>query len=423
MLTNLVAALAALPMLIGVQPSASPPAHDCAALSVLGSASVADTAGHSYCEVHGTHFTIKLPVEGWTGQYVQSGCSGLCGTIPELDLPLFGFQCRPATTGRLVMAADDTGHTGGTDDATFGTDPELRVEFGLTSEHSLAQTADRAMRLYYGHGPSYRYFDGCSTGGRQALMLAQRFPDDFDGILAGAPANQMAALSGMLDPWLVLNNTTPDGKQILGPDKLPALHAAVLAKCGDPILDPRKCTFEPASLRCPGADAPDCLTPAQVTAVSAFYRGTRFYDGRVPYGSELGWENWFVVDSGSPLNGPVGTLALNYLRYLAYPQNPPASFDLHDVRFTRAELERLNVVGDALYNATDPDLSAFHAHGGKLIMYHGWADPAIPPAGTVDYWKSLPDKRDAVLYMIPGVTTVCSGRRSVPRRRSASRSS
>ena len=418
MLRSLTALLAMAPLLTGAAPATS--TGDCGALAeatipqtTITSAAEAKTGDHLYCEVHGviapqTHFTIKLPPTGWTGQYVQSGCSGLCGQVPELDVPLFGFFCEPATDGHLVIAADDSGHTGAVDDGSFGTDPRLRVVFGLTSEHSLAQVAGRVMRAYYGHGPSHRYFDGCSTGGRQALMLAQRYPDDFDGILAGAPVSNLGPLSGLFNPWLVLHNTDATGKQILGPEKLPALHAAVLAKCGDPILDPRLCDFQPSSLRCRGADTPSCLTKAQVDAVIAFYRGPTdshgrsLYNGGEPYGSELGWLGEFVVASGSPLDGMQARLALSYLRYLAYPHNPPADYSLTDVRFTKAEFDRLDVVAGAIYNANDPDLSAFHAHGGKLIMYHGWADPSVPPFSTLDYYAALKDKTNTRLYLIPG---------------------
>ncbi|WP_305788808.1 tannase/feruloyl esterase family alpha/beta hydrolase [Symbioplanes lichenis] len=379
------------------------------------SATVEDT----YCVARGvlrpaTHFTVKLPIKGWTGQYVQQGCSGLCGAVPSLDYPLFGFSCAAAQAKTLVVAADDTGHTGdaaGASPATWGADPRARLEFGRTSEHRLRLASDAIMVAYYGRGPAYRYFDGCSTGGRQGLMLAQRYPADFDGILAGAPANDFAALN-LLQAWLATSNTDARGAQILGPEKIGPLHAAVLRKCGSDlapdgdvvILDPRRCDFQPSSVRCPaGADRPDCLTPAQVTAVERFYRGPHGLTPGLPYGSELGWIDQFVVRSGSPLDGNAGKIALNYFRYLGAPAVRPGA--LTDIRFTRATLDRLNAVADAFYNATDPDLSAFRAHGGKLIMYHGWADPSISPFSTVGYYRAVQRRGGAEaytrLYMIP----------------------
>ncbi|WP_067503223.1 tannase/feruloyl esterase family alpha/beta hydrolase [Actinoplanes sp. TFC3] len=420
MFRHLLALLAAAPIaLAGASPAQSTgtdPAR-CAGLTAshvpqgtITSAAIAD----GYCEVQGTlrpatHFTIKLPVRGWTGQYVQQGCSGLCGAVPDLAYPLFGFDCAAAMARTLVVAADDTGHRGdfeGAEPATWGADPQARLEFGRTSEHRLRLASDRLMVAYYGRGPSYRYFDGCSTGGRQGLNLAQRYPTDFDGILAGAPANDLAALN-LVQAWRVTSNTDARGRQILGPEKVPALHEAVVKKCGEVIQDPRQCGFQPLSLRCPaGVDKPACLTSAQVSAVVKIYRGpSGLFNGGMPYGSELGWIDEFVVRSGSPLNGSTAKLALNYFKYLGYPRVLPDSFTLPGVRFTQATLEQLNKMADVLYNATDPDLRAFRAHGGKLIVYHGWADPSIPPFSTVDYYRAVQRRGGANaytrLYMIP----------------------
>jgi feruloyl esterase len=432
MIRSLVAVLTAVPLVLGLTglPAAGrpgDPVRGCADLArthipgttVTSAATVTNERGQEYCQVRGvirpqTRFAVRLPTAGWTGQYVQLGCGGLCGVVPELDLPLFGFRCPAALAGTLVLAADDTGHTGdpaGSEPATWGRDPRLRLEFGLLSEHKLRWVAERVTKAYYGRGPSYRYFDGCSTGGRQALNLAQRFPTDFDGILAGAPSNNLAPLS-LLNAWLAVKNTDRSGRQILGPDKLPALHAAVIRECGEVIEDPRRCGFQPSSLACPpGTDGASCLTPAQVAAVTAFYRGPtdphgrHLYNGGVPYGSELAWRDQFVVTSGSPQNGRAGRIALNYLRYLAFPHNPPADFTLDDVRFTTATFHRLNLLGEAIYNANDPDLSAFRAAGGKIILFHGWADAFIPPFSTTDYYAAVQRRGGSQafsrLYMIP----------------------
>lgn len=418
MIRKLSALLAALPLaLSGVAAPRGPAPLGCAGLTTAHlpqGVVTAATTTDGYCQVRGVlkpaiKFTVKLPLTGWTGEYVQQGCSGLCGEVPDLTFPLFAFSCPAALAKTLVVAADDTGHTGdpeGAQPATWGADPRARVEFGLTSEHRLRQAADALMTAYYGHGPAYRYFDGCSTGGRQGLNLAQRFPTDFDGILAGAPANNLGPLV-LLEAWLATRNTDPHGRQILGPEKIPALHAAVVKACGAVIQDPRRCGFQPSSLRCPPhVDRPTCLTPAQVAAVVAFYRGPDgLYNGGMPYGSELGWIDQFVVRSGSPLDGNAGTIAYNSLKYLAYPTVLPDSFTLTDVRFTKATFDRLNVLGNAVYNANNPDLSAFRAHGGKLIMYHGWADPFIPPFSTVDYYRAVQERGGAGaytrLYMIP----------------------
>jgi hypothetical protein len=416
----MVALLAAVPLLLVNVPSAAqgaPPAVSCGGLAgrhvadatVTSTAIVTNRIDNEYCEVQGvirpqTRFTVELPTAGWTGEYVQQGCSGLCGSVPELVAPLFGFNCAAAQQEHLVLAADDSGHTGTSPaDAAWGADPRLREVFGLTSEHSLNLVATAVMRAYYGRGPSFRYFDGCSTGGRQGLNLAQRYPYDFDGILAGAPALDLARL-GLFNAWVITHNTDAHGRQILGPDKMPALIAAVARSCGAIVHDPTRCGFRPATLRCPsGVDNAGCLTAAQVGTVEAFYAAG------VPKGSESSWVNQFVDPHGNPANTLSGQIGLGYFRYLAYPQNPPAGFTLADVRFTRASLARLELVADAVYNADDPDLSRFRARGGKLIMYHGWADASIPPAMTLGYYAAVERRaggfpaaqRFSRLYMVP----------------------
>jgi len=389
----------------------------------------------TFCYVQGvfapqTKFHLMLPVSTWRGQYVQMGCSTLCGTVPQLGFPDTAFTCAYVHNGNLAMGADNMGHSGGPADGKWAQNSlRLRVVFGLTSEDSLDQLAKAVMTAYYGQPPGYSYYDGCSTGGREALMLAQRYPDDFNGIIAGSPVMNMAPLSALFATWLVRSNTAPDGHQILTAQNIPALHAAVIRACGSEggagggrgiIADPRKCAFNPASIECPaGHQSSSCLTPAQVTTVREFYRGPTdpqgqsLYNGGEPYGSELGWAGNFVMpasDQSAPASSPEARLALNYLKYMGFLPNPPASFTLADVPFTAQEFAKVDQLGNLLYNANDPDLRAFAAHGGKLIMYHGWADQLVPPWSTLDYYAAV--ERDAGgyqasqsfsrLYMVPG---------------------
>lgn len=397
--------------------------------TVTSAAVVSDTLPTgpvSFCDVNGvfapqTTFELKLPVATWHGQYVQEGCEALCGSIQRstLDYPGAGFTCTATQNGELALATDDAGHTGGLFDGSWAKNSlVLRVVFGLTSEHSLAQMANAVITAYYGQPASFRYYDGCSTGGRQALILAQRYPRDFNGIIAGAPASNLAPLA-LLNAWLVAANTGPGAHQILTAGKIPALHAAVVRACGNArriITDPRHCGFNPASLQCPpGQDAASCLTAAQVRAVVDFYRGPAdkrdrsLYNGGLPYGSELGWKTNFVQpapDTGAP------AMALNYFKYMAFWPNPPGNFTLADVRFTDAEFRKLNRLGDAIYNANNPDLHAFAARGGKLILYHGWADQTIPPWSTLDYYAAVErasggfraSQAFSRLYLIPGAS-------------------
>ena len=169
--------------------------------------------GHAFCDVKGyisplTQFEALLPTETWRGDYLQQGCGGFCGKVEvNLDDPsrTSGYQApyAPLSDGEMVVAADDQGHeTASNGDALWGrNDLRLRAVFGYSSEHQLARTMQAMMRAFYGRKPAYSYFSGVSDGGHEALVLAQRYPTDFDGIIAGAPANNWAPLVGLVAPW------------------------------------------------------------------------------------------------------------------------------------------------------------------------------------------------------------------------------
>jgi feruloyl esterase len=400
--------------------------------TVTSAALITDTSTGSpisICDVKGVigtseHFELKLPAKGWQGQYVQEGCGDYCGQLGTALIPTGGYTCANADNGLIATGSDDTGHTSTdiTDGSWGANDFGARVAFGRTSEHDLAQVAKAVIARYYGRSPRYSYFDGCSTGGRQAMVLAENYPDDFDGIIAGAPVSNLTAVE-LFAVWMVDRNTDATGHQVLTQEKLPALHDAVMAACANAdgvIADPRACGFDPASIQCPpGTDTAGCLTPAQVSAVRAFYQGPvdehgkSMIGGGEPYGSELGWGDNFVepaADTSAPGDSPEASIALNYLKYLAFEPNPPSNFTLADVTFTDAELARLNVLGNAIYNANNPNLRAFAAHGGKLIMYHGWADQLITPYSTVDYYAAMErvaggfraSQAFSRLYLVPG---------------------
>jgi feruloyl esterase len=425
----------------GAKPAAAvaaiAPVRDCATLTALDltaaptapsrivSAGPVVVGGVVFCDVRGytapqTQFEIKLPVATWQGRYVQEGCGGFCGDVPTegaSPAPALASGCAPVADGALVTASDDEGHVGANRlDGLWGAnDPALRTVFGYTSEHSLAVVAKAVIGGYYGRPPAYSYYDGCSDGGREALMEAQRYPADFAGILAGSPALDATDFAGELETWIYLSNTDAAGHQILGVDKLPALHAAVLKACAGAdglIDDPRTCSFDPATVQCSaGADSAACLTPAQVAVVRKFYTGPQdaagrnLYPGGLPYGSELGWAGWDISAAGNALATNAAGFAVNFLKYLAFDKPPAPSFTLQDFRFTDAERFAIQQNAD-MYDSTDPDLTAFARHGGKIILYHGWADQAIPPFGTVAYYQAVTKAtKDAAsfsrLYMIP----------------------
>lgn len=391
--------------------------------------------GHPACRVDGViapqiQFQLTLPTQTWRQRYLQNGCEGLCGAVNIYDLA--AANCVPLANGEFARAGTNEGHVyGGTNDGSFGTDPALRVDYAYRANHLLALAAKALMHEFYGQRPVYSYFDGCSEGGRNALQEAQRYPHDFDGIVAGAPASLIEYLAGFYEAWVATVDFDAAGHQILGADKLPMLSRAVLAACDGKdgsvdgqIDDPRACTFDPGALLCPGADAPNCLTKEQVTVVRKVYsgpvdaNGRHLYPGGAPRGSEAGWAPWLIpaAPGGSPRSTLAWPIAAGWLKYLGFETNPPLSFTPAQVHFDRGTFRALSELA-GLYNASDPDLSAFQRAGGKLILWQGWADYAIPPFGTVAYYQAMQDEmgglaavqRFARLFMFPGMNHCFGG--------------
>jgi feruloyl esterase len=405
-----------------------------AATQVTAATVVPAGAEPEHCDVRGfvepaVRFQLRLPTTTFKGRYLQYGCGGYCGVIFPTPFP----DCGPRA-GDFAVAATDDGHVGmgegefgGVTDGRWGANNRAaRDDFAFRAPHVVSLAAKRIIATFYGAPPARSYFSGCSTGGREGLLLAQRYPNDFNGIIAAAPANILGPLGGY-QTWMARANTGADGAPILTAVKLPTLFGAVLSACDQldgladaQLDDPRLCHFDPAELRCPGADQPTCLTPAQVEAARKLYagptdaRGQRLYPGGQAYGTELAWDGWIIPN---PAFGPVSAaeaIGDNYLRYLGYPIGTPHS-SLAEFRFTTGELNRLTPEG-LRANAMNPDLSAFRRAGGKLILWHGWADQAIPPTGTLDYYSRLVDRsgglretqRFARLFMVPSVFH-CSG--------------
>jgi Tannase and feruloyl esterase len=416
------------------------PRTDCASLAgqdlsgtpgapaVIGSATAATSPdGSAACEVKGTvapqiQFDVFLPTKTWRQRYLQIGCASFCGNIDFYADATDG--CVPLNRGDFVLATDNEGHVGVSGfDATFGADPQLRVDFGYRSDHVVALVAKRLISLYYGQGPRYSYFDGCSQGGHEGMTEAQRYPHDFDGIVAGAPASSLTSLIVWSAGWHATANTDARGRPILTAAKLPALHAAVLRECDakdgladGQIDDPRACAFDPRSLRCAtGTDSANCLTDAQIGAVRKLYAGPRdekgrlMYPGGEPVGSEANWARWVTPTAAGDPSATEGN-ATNALKYLAYPSARPSA-TLHDLHYDSATFREIYRRA-GVYDATDPDLTAFRAAGGKLLLWHGWADPAISPYGTIAYYHALTERmggtdatqRFARLFMLPAVS-------------------
>lgn len=394
-----------------------------AVTTLTSSTVVAETAtSPELCDVTGyispqIHFELKLPTRTYQGRYLQQGCGGYCGAIPTTTFP----SCDAALGGDFAMAATDDGHAG-PGGAWALQDEQLRIDYGYRAVHVLSIASKAILTRFYGAPPAHAYFNGCSDGGREAMMEAQRFPADFDGIVAGAIESYALPLNAELQTWEARVNTDSAGQPILTADKIPALHAAVLAACDavdgltdGQIDDPRRCTFDPGSIACPtGSDRPDCLTPAQVDATRALYSGPvdetgrRLYPSGQMLGAESAWPGFVIPAQGSRLS-PIRAYSDAMVRFQIRPvgQMGPTP---EQWQFSSAAFDSLREMG-SLQNSTQADLSAFRDRGGKLILYHGWADQAIPPIGTLAYYQAVQDRMGGLarvqefarLYMLPGM--------------------
>ena len=271
-------------------------------------------------------FTVRMPTQNWTQRLVMVGCGGYCGELIAPTPAPYGVGgnsgaavgCPFLNSGELAIAAHDGGHTGNMDSARFLAaiadgmwaieDTTALIDFFYSSNHKATIAAKAVMKAFYGQPPTYSYFDGCSSGGRAALHEAQRFPDDYNGILAGSPTIDNTSENTFLHSWNVRVNSNPDGTSILTADKIPALAQAVLMACADNsgmIQDPRTCHFDARKLLCPaGTDTPSCLTAQQANVANLVYQGpvdqtgTLMSPGDQPYGSELAWAGSIALAPG-----------------------------------------------------------------------------------------------------------------------------
>lgn len=353
---------------------------------------------------------VWLPTSNWNGRFQGIGTGGFAGVIPYVGLA-------ESVTRGYAAGGTDTGHKAGPNDPQWALGhPEKITDYGHRGIHEMTLFAKAALASFYGKNPQHSYFIGCSNGGRQALMEAQRYPDDYDGILAGAPANNWTHL---LTSALSVMQATGDPNSYIPRSKWSAVARAVNDACDsldgvrDGVLnDPRECRFDPATIQCkPGMNDESCLTAEQVTALKKIYAGARDSHGRLIMpgllpGAERGpngWEGWI---SGDKLgDSSAFFFGGGYFRDFVF--NDPA-WDYHSTTLDTAMKAADQRTASAL-NATDPDLSRFTKRGGKLVLYHGWDDAAIPAGSTVDYFESVQKKmgtnatESVRLYMVPGM--------------------
>lgn len=353
----------------------------------------------------------------WNGKFLGSGNGGFGGSVDGAELGM-----RVALSKGYATAGDDLGHETSAlvVDGTWAIEhPQKVKDFAYRADHVTAEFAKKLIAAYYGRPQRLSYFYGCSNGGHEALMEAQRFPADYDGIIAGAPANSWTHLMADFLWNERALHAEPGSKIPLA--KLNLIQHAVLARCDkldgvkDGIIDaPIRCHFDPAVLACKRSDAPDCLTPPQVAALRKIYSGPvdpdtgrSLYPGFAP-GYEALPNNWSAWITGPALQAQFANQFFGGFIY----SNPKWNFRSFDFA---SDVRRVDAAIGPLINSNSPDLNAFAARGGKLILFQGWADAAVPPEGTLDYYRSIQRRlggaeaaRFVRLFMIPGMMH-CSG--------------
>jgi feruloyl esterase len=436
-----------------------------AADTTIASAAIVPLGGGSYCDVKGAIttttsgqtgtviFELGLPTP-WGGRFLFLGNGGFAGSLQAVDNGDFAFVLGLG----FAAAVTDTGHESiyngiglGLFDASFGLIggmagmPNLAAteDFSYRAVHLSTVAGETLTNQYYG-AAMFSYFYGCSTGGRQGMVEAQKFPDDYNGIVAGDPAigNPIAGFNW--NDLALLSDST--GNSYLPTAKIDLLDHAVLSACDSSdgvidglIEDPRLCKFDPESIKCKGADAPTCLTAAQVATVKKIYAGATTPDGAQLYpgytasdpGGVDGWKQWItgfvppVFGVANPWGAAPGSFAVaplqfsfqdQFMKYFVF-QDPAYDSLTFDFANPNQIAQLIAIVTKYGGNGENTNLSPFFDAGGKLIMYHGWSDSALSPFATVDYYsgvaktvgggfKHLQD--DARLFMVPGMHH-CSG--------------
>jgi feruloyl esterase len=344
-------------------------------------------------------FELWLP-DGWNGRYSQLGNGGFAGNI---DHPSLAAEIRRGNAAAMT----DTGHKGSQFDASWALGhPEKVVDYGYRSIGVTADTTKRLIADYYGRPARRRYFIGCSNGGRQALMAAQRYPADWDGIIAGSPAVQWTR---QIATFAAIQHRLRSGAQNWIPTaKLPAIERAAVAACGDRSLG---CRIDVRKLVCRGD--PDCLTPAQAASLDLLQSGVGGYPGFDPTGAAVpqNWDQWIVnPDRDAPSQLAFATSGYRYL-ILEDPRWQVEQFD--PARDIAAASDQI-IAGRPLariLNADDPNLDRFKRSGGKLIMYVGTADALISPSSGAAYYRSVVKRIGGIvptqaffrLFVVPGM--------------------
>jgi len=367
------------------------------------------------CDIQGyispnVGFHLQLPVSNWNRKFIEVGCGGQCGV-------LFDFLCNGPVRRGYACIASDMGHKSTTQDVKWAYNNLLgQIDWAFRATHVVALAGKAILSKFYEQKAEKSYMTGCSTGGHQGLIEAQRFPWDFDGIVVGAPSITMQTVA-VNKVWADRVLRDRDGQPLFSPADIRLLHEKVLSKCDlddrvkDGVVgDPLSCQANLDELICKGEKNDRCLTHAQVQAAKMRYAGPLTSEGAqiadgAPLGSELNWLGLNNVASG---------YTLDLFRYLNFMPAPGLNWQLSDFDFDR-DYKRLGVI-DSFYSASNPDLRQFKRAGGKMILYHGWHDEGPSPAQTIDYYETVtktmgglkPTQEFFRLFLIPGMNH-CSG--------------
>lgn len=357
-------------------------------------------------------FEMRMPLLNWRQRMLHTGCGGFCGTITHDVIGADG--CVAVESNEMVLVASNLGHTAsnGIDSSWAVGNPQAIVDFGHRGVHVVNVVSREIIRLFYGQAPAYAYFTGCSDGGREGLMTAQRYPQDFDGILVGAPVVNLTANNSIYHAWIVQHLINRDQTRRLSRADLSRINTSVIAQCDsldgktDGIIAvPGECQVNLEPLLCHRQEHKNCLSADQLSAVKALYQGPVDPDGRelyhgLPVGSEKLWPGQAYWSA---------RFANSFINHLAGAGDTPPEESVWDVSYDEASVAGYNKTAPLL-NALDPDLSAFHQAGGKLILWHGSIDTSVPPRSTERYVAAVKDQMglsqtDEFLrfYPMPGV--------------------
>jgi hypothetical protein len=367
-----------------------------------------------FCRVQGyvapqVAFELHLPLKAWTQRLLFTGCGGFCGRVVRPNVPATD-GCAAFDDGTFALAMTDMGHTAPQADTVWAdNNPQGRIDFGYRAVHVVTLASKLLIERFYGQVPKYAYFSGCSDGGREAMMEAERYPEDYNGIISGSSMVNATMNNSLYHVWVMQHLMRRDGSLRLTDAQLKQLHAAVLSVCAkaneadsDLVIDPSTCHFDPAMLECGKAASP-CFNVEQVADIRALYQGPVDSTGRalyfgLPPGSEL---NWNAQADNSK------TYAATFLEAFSGPRRQ--AVDLWAVTFDDAMAKALAQTAREM-NSTDPNLKAFSQHGGKVILWHGWSDTGVPPFSSVAFARAVQTTvgqaetdKFLKLYMLPGV--------------------